>query len=43
MAVALPGIFKEGGPMMYFILACSIVALAVVIERLLRLRSRSLI
>jgi biopolymer transport protein ExbB len=35
----MPEIVSKGGPMMYFILACSVVALAVVIERLLRLHS----
>lgn len=35
----MPEIMLKGGYMMYFILTCSVIALAVVIERLLRLRS----
>ncbi len=39
MTLPMPEIVSKGGPMMYFILACSVVALAVVIERMLRLYS----
>jgi biopolymer transport protein ExbB len=39
MTLRMPEIVSKGGPMMYFILACSVIALAVVIERLLRLYS----
>ncbi len=36
---AMPEVISKGGYMMYFIIACSVIALAVIIERLLKLHS----
>lgn len=35
----MPEVIAKGGPMMYFIMACSVIAFAVVIERMLKLHS----
>ncbi len=40
--MSLPDIFVKGGPLMYLILLCSITALAVAMERLLKMHSISI-
>ena len=36
-------LFQDGGPLMWILLACSLIAVAVIVERAVRLRRRTLI